>query len=193
MPDDIMKSLPQTVIIPHDRIITKSTTCANCIHYDAASQSVLEEWKRRKASLVAAVKMSPGGLQIEVFERPEATLAVAHLMGQGMTSEAAHLAFEQHIIIMLQKMVGPGGDLYQFDKRIQKLQRVDDDLHSGKAGACRGSGVDKDGGEVFLVYSAHHCHKWTGREGWSVAHGSNRLDPLPDELEAIADDKARKV
>lgn len=193
MSNDITKPVPQTVIIPKDRIVEKSTMCANCIHFDAASKPVLEEWKVRFDALKLSVKLAPGGLQLEVFERPEAALAVAKLAGQGMSVAAAHVKFEEHILTMLKKLAGPGGDLWQFDKRIQKLQQIDDDMHSGKAGICQGKGVDNDGNDVCLVYSAYHCHKWTGREGWSVAHGTNRLDPLPAELTEIADSKARKV
>jgi len=188
-----MATDPTIFVIPDDRVVVKSTTCANCKHFDAASQEVLREWRMRRDDKIDAIKLSPGGMQLDIFASTEATRIIAHLLGKGMSIEAANVELEKMVLIKIHELVGPGGDMWAFDRRVKEVTKYDSDFESGKIGACSGGGVDKDGDPLHFVYSAYHCHKWNGREGWSVAHGTNQLDPLPAELTAIADAKAKKA
>ena len=80
------------------------------------------------------------------------------------------------------------------DERYAIIAMTDADIASGKIGTCRGAGEDGNGNSLrgFRVFSGYHCHNWSGREGWSIAHEGRPLDPLPGELVERAEDRVKK-
>jgi hypothetical protein len=187
------KEMSKQIIFP-DRLITKSTMCANCVHFDADSTRILEEWQPVKEELERGVRKAivATGLEMEGFERGDVALKVAHLAARGISTEDAIQLIEQEQRMEAYRRAGD--EPWKADVRYKLVAFTERDIKSGKVGRCRGGGLDKDDKPVgFLVFSAHHCRKWTGRTGHSLAHEGRPLDPLPAELHDIADSKAKSV
>jgi hypothetical protein len=176
------------------QMVEKSTHCANCTAFDGDSTKNMEEWRPLKEMEIARIKaaIEASGIQFPGWDRADIGLKVAELTRTGMDVPAAIKTIEQQLLHAAVAQVGSIENLYMADERYAIVAATEKAINEGKMGRCRGNGVDGKGNPVgFLVFSGYHCHKWNGREGWSVAHEGRPLDPLPGELMERADDAAK--
>lgn len=184
------------LIIFKEQVVEKSTMCANCVHFDADKTKVMEEWKPVQANEIARIKraIATSGIQFPGWDRADIGLKVAELTRTGMDVPAAVTTIEQQLLHAAVAQVGSIENLYLADERYAIVAATEKGINDGKMGRCRGKGVDSKGDPVgFLVFSGYHCHEWSGREGWSIAHDGRPLDPLPAELVARAEEAVKKV
>jgi len=194
------------MIVPADRVIEKRTMCANCLHFDAGSH-VLLAW-RSDPNTVAKIEhvMSQvrfTGIKFSGFDGGRDALYLDNLVRSGLSREDALVTLERAKLEAAQRKMGPMVDPAWADYRLKDYYETMRALAEGKLGVCKGGGIAGEpnelGEEYELlplqpVFSAYHCRKWSGREGWTVAHGPDRtLDPLPAELQEMADAKANKA
>ena len=207
------KKEEQILIVPQDRIVEKKTHCANCIHWITGKDAFDRWWydpgvaAQREIDL-AAIRGQP--LQIGGFHEGFAALELGNKIGSGYTQQQAMDELQQRKLAAAIREGGPLAaiDPVWADNRMAGYRKMHAMMHKNEVGSCTGPGVgikyDNDGkavGEVpiggkpsAVVYAAYHCHHWTGREGWSLAHDPDRkLDPLPAELVEIAEGKAKPV
>lgn len=185
----------ERLIIFPERMVDKATHCANCIHYETDSTKVMEEWRPTRDALDKQVQLQVKftGLELQGFDRGDVGLKVAQLTRRGMTTEQAIQQVDNEQLLEAAKRVGP--ETWKADKRYYMIAMTEQGIKKGALSRCRGDGVDGKGEPIgFLTFAGYHCHKWTAKQGWSVAHeGRKGLDPLPAELVEIADSKAPTV
>lgn len=192
-----MSSDDGQMIVLKEQIVTKRTMCANCIHFDADSTKLLEEWRPLKEAdeqrVLSAVRFA--GLELDGFSRGDVGLQVAQATRTGMSVEEAIRHVEQKQLQQAHEQVGEGEELWKADVRYKTIRATEEGIKSGKIGKCRGPGVDRDDNPIGdrLLFSAYHCHQWSARAGASLAHDGQPLDPLPAELIERATDKAKKA
>lgn len=96
------------------------------------------------------------------------------LVQQGFSEREAVLQLQERAKLQTRPKI--------FDSMIQK----------GEIGLCRGKGVDRNDNPVDFTHAGYLCHKWSGREGSSVATSAKPLDKLPDELLDDLETEAKK-
>jgi hypothetical protein len=188
-------------IIPEGRRIEKSIGCYSCIHFQTGAR-VFEEWQNDPAvkKMVSKVKglVQFTGLKLRGFDEGNAALVIANMMGKGMSEVEARLTLEKQKIqaaTMAVKQFGWDDPMWA-DQRLEPIRKVAEGLQTGKMGVCEGKGVNGNGdtlGRLDPIFSGYHCHKWSGRDGFSVAVGAKPLDMLPAEMAERAEEHAKKA
>jgi len=183
-----------------DRQVEKKIGCWNCQWYSTGSEVLERWWKDAKVQgAIAKIKMliQFTGLQLSGLDEGDAGLLVAQMRGKGMTEVEAVMELEKRKLVAAKQAVRMFGitEAEWADKRLEPFRNVIAGMNTGKMGVCTGKGVNKDDAPLLNspIFSGYHCHQWSGREGWSVAHGVGSLDMLPQELVARADEKATNV
>jgi hypothetical protein len=165
----MVQTMSERRITFKDREVERGRGCWNCIHWDngdGAKMSYKLRTDRRGPSRIGDV----GNLSGAEFSNQ-----LGQLMRQGYSQQQGI-----EILIRQKNIAAPRASV--FDKMIDE----------GAIGLCRGGGVDKLDQKVDFVEYGHLCHKWTGRDGHSVATAGKTLDKLPDELAEIVESKAKK-
>ncbi len=188
----------ENLLIMKEQVVEKSTMCANCVHFDGDATKNLEEWRPAKEAMIQRIKdaIKLFGVQLPGFRDFDAGQVVAEMTRDGkMDVPTAIKTIEQQVLAKALAIVGSADKLYMADERYAIIAATDRDIASGKIGKCTGDGVDGNNNSLrgFRVFSGYHCHNWSGRAGWSIAHDGRPLDPLPGELMERAEDKAVKA
>jgi len=185
-----------------DRLVERPAGCWSCVWFRQGDE-VLKEFMPEFEVALTRVKLS-GTLRVpDLLADADTALAVSNLMHErGLSQEEAtaevERAKEQHV----RRRLPAGMDPWLFDVRMKHLTAILAFIKGGEFGMCRGGGfgykevVRADGTSERVEIDigkynscSHACRKWTGREGASVARGTDPI-VLADELHALADEKA---
>ncbi len=177
------------LIVPSERIIEKKTHCGNCIHFTSGPGEFnrwVKDFKVQSAITAIRFEIKRTGLVLQEFDEGDAALKVAKMVGKGMTQDQAIAELQIERTKLARQMLPKFLDIDWADMRLKDWRKTAELIARGVVGFCNNKGVDNAGTEIEFpnaIYSAYHCHKWTGATGWSLAHDADRkLDKLPAEI-----------
>ena len=177
------------LIVPQERIVEKKTHCGNCVHFVSGPDEFarwVKDFKVQSEITAIRLQIKAGGLILQEFNEGDAALKVAKMVGRGMTQGQAIAELQIERTKLARQQLPAYLDIDWADIRLKDWRKTAELIARGVVGFCNGKGVDNAGTEIEFpnaVYSAYHCHKWTGATGWSLAHDADRkLDKLPAEI-----------
>lgn len=155
-----------------DRTIERSRGCWSCIGFDNGD-GCKTDYRNRPDVALRKMRVSAWDMNSVDFHRE-----VGRLKAQGLTQDQA----VHHVMQQKQQEIIVSNQLSLFDRQVE----------NGEIGRCRIGGVDTRDNPVDFIHMKYLCHKWSGRDGSSVATSGRPLDKLPDELRDDADSAVAK-